>query len=253
MSEEKKSFFTNLEPRSALLFGVAGGVLVICVIGLIIFALLYFSRIDNSSTASTTANIANSTQLATSNVTKSDKPVVELFAMSYCPYGLQMEIAYLPVMKLLGKKADIKIKFVSYAMHGAKESDENNRQYCIQKEQNDKFLTYMNCFLLNQDYKTCVSTAGVNSTQLSTCITKMEKDYNTIDGYPAYTVDKALNDKYGVEGSPTLVINGVVVTNVNRTPEDVKKAVCSAFTTAPSECNTILDSTGATASGDCGT
>jgi len=249
--ETKQTFFSSLNSRNSLLFGVAGGVLVICVIGLIVFVSLYFSRGDDSSTASTTANIANSAQLATSNVAKSDKPIVELFVMSYCPYGLQMESAYLPVMKLLGKKADIKIKFVSYAMHGAKESDENNRQYCIQKEQNDKFLTYMNCFLSNQDYKTCVSSAGVNSTQLSTCVTKMEKDYNTIDGYPAYTVDQALNDKYVVEGSPTLVINGTTVNNVNRTPEDVKQAVCAAFKTQPSECNTILDSTGATASGDC--
>jgi hypothetical protein len=32
-------------------------------------------------------------------------------------------------------------------MHDKKEIDENNKQYCIQKEQNDKYSDYLKCFL----------------------------------------------------------------------------------------------------------
>jgi len=73
---------------------------------------------------------------------KKDVPEVELFVMSHCPYGTQMEKGILPVVELLGDKIDFKIRFVYYAMHGEKEVNEEARQYCIQKEQKDKFISY---------------------------------------------------------------------------------------------------------------
>jgi len=77
-------------------------------------------------------------EIEKSQLTKSDKPDVKLFVMSYCPYGLQAEKMYLPVYNLLKDKTNMGIYFVNYAMHGKKELDENLRQYCIQKDQNDK-------------------------------------------------------------------------------------------------------------------
>jgi hypothetical protein len=50
-------------------------------------------------------------------------------------------------MDKLGKVADVNIKFVQYIMHGQKEADENVVQYCIQKEQEPKYLKYLKCFL----------------------------------------------------------------------------------------------------------
>jgi len=64
---------------------------------------------------------------------KSDKPTVELFIMSHCPYGTQVEKGILPVTKTLGDKIDFDLKFVYYAMHGEKEAYEQLNQYCIQK------------------------------------------------------------------------------------------------------------------------
>ena len=77
---------------------------------------------------------------------KSAKPDVKVFVMSYCPYGLQAQKIYLPVYNLLKNKAIMGIYFVNYAMHGKKEIDENLRQYCIQKEQPDKYAAYLGCF-----------------------------------------------------------------------------------------------------------
>jgi len=43
--------------------------------------------------------------------TKSNNPKVELFTMSHCPYGTQIEKGILPVLETLGDKIDFKLKF----------------------------------------------------------------------------------------------------------------------------------------------
>jgi len=60
-------------------------------------------------------------------------PRVELFVMSHCPYGLQVEKAILPAVKLLGDRIKFNVRFCNYAMHGKAEIDEELLQYCIQK------------------------------------------------------------------------------------------------------------------------
>ena len=72
------------------------------------------------------------------NLPKSDKPVVELFVMSYCPYGTQAEKGILPVLALLGDKIDFKLRMVHYILHGEPEDLENKRQLCIREEEFDK-------------------------------------------------------------------------------------------------------------------
>ena len=227
-NEPKKNLFELLEPKSATILGIVGGVLVLCTIGFIVLGIMATSGGVNCSAASgkPVANAAT-TQTETENTVaatapKSDKPVVELFVMSYCPYGLQMEKAYLPVMELLGKKAGMSIKFVSYAMHGEKELTENTRQYCIQKEQTTKFVAYMNCFTAKGDAASCITTAGVNAAKLNSCTAKADKDFKITEKfndkstwlsgtYPVYPIYDTENSKYGVQGSPTLVINGVQI------------------------------------------
>ncbi|MEE9405848.1 MAG: hypothetical protein V3V26_00405 [Candidatus Aenigmarchaeota archaeon] len=181
---------------------------------------------------------------------KSDKPKVDVFIMSYCPYGLQMQKAALPAMELLAGKADINIRFVYYIMHEKMEIDENTRQYCIQKEQNDKLIDYLECFTLTDDTYTCRATAGIDETMLSSCMTAADTEFSITANYedtaswlsgnfPLYDVDKALNEQYGVGGSPTVVINGQQA-QVDRSPEAFKQAVCGAFNTPPEECSTTL-------------
>ncbi len=215
----------------------------------------------------------NTQRVETQNaeVPKSDRPKVNLFVMSYCPYGLQMEKAFIPVMKLLGSKADIEINFVYYAMHGKKEIDENTRQYCIQKEQSDKFVNYLECFVQSGNVTKCILEAGIDETALQSCIENTDKEFNItglyndkstwVGGFPLYPIDAQLNSKYGVGGSPTLVINNVrlaplredcttadeqagkcIIYPVERSPEAVKKVICSAFRNPPEECNQTLSS-----------
>jgi len=251
---EKKTFFASLDSKSALAVGLVAGVLVVCTIGFFVMLGLYFSQSSTKTLANKAADNTNTPvaqQQQPVSVTKSDRPKVELFVMSYCPYGLQMEKAYLPAWELLKDKADIDIKFVDYAMHGQKEVEENTRQYCIQKNQPTKYQAYLKCFVGNGDYKSCLGQSGLSESSLSSCVNETNKTYKIMDKfndqttwlsgrYPQYPVHEDLNTKYGVQGSPTLVINGTQVEDVNRTAESVKQAICAAFNNPPAECQQTL-------------
>lgn len=186
------------------------------------------------------------------SVPKSDKPKVELFVMSYCPYGTQIEKGILPVATLLGDKIDFKIKWVSYAMHGEKEVTENLRQDCIEKEQNAKYLDYLQCFLDEGDTETCMTQVKIDKAKLKTCMDKTDKQFSIMANfndqskwlsgrYPPFDINKAENEDYGVQGSPTLVINGEQA-NSGRDPASLLATVCAAFNNAPEECTTQLSS-----------
>ena len=186
-------------------------------------------------------------------VVKADVPDVKLFIMSYCPYGLQAQKMFLPVYDLLKNKADMGIYFVDYIMHEKKEIDENLNQYCIQKQQEEKFSSYLGCFVLSGDSEGCISQANVDKTKLSDCIAQTDQEYSIYSlyndqstwlsgSYPKFNVNADLNEMYGVQGSPTIVINDEIVNVSPRSPERFKEIVCQAFNSQPSECSQALSS-----------
>lgn len=194
----------------------------------------------SSSTAATQPAASDSNaQAPVTEAPKSDKPVVELFVMSYCPYGTQIEKGILPAVQALGNKIDFKLKFVSYTMHGDKENQENLRQYCINKDQSVKFYPYLQCFLGNSDSAACLKSSGVDEGKVTSCMTAAAKQFD-ITG-TNFSVYKADNDKYGVQGSPTLVINGANIQS-GRDSATLLKTICGAFKNAPSECQKQLSS-----------
>jgi len=173
-----------------------------------------------------TASQASQTQ-------KSDKPKVELFVMTYCPYGTQAEKGLIPVLSLLGDKIDGKIRFVHYFMHGEKEEQETYNQLCIREEQSGKYLSYLECFLEDGDSSKCLTEAGIDKTRLSSCMQSKAKDY--------YASDSALSQSYGVQGSPTLIINGQEASS-GRSSSALLSTICSAFNNEPEECNEEISS-----------
>ncbi|EKE25626.1 MAG: hypothetical protein ACD_5C00094G0005 [uncultured bacterium] len=186
---------------------------------------------------------------------KSDQPTVDLFVMSFCPYGTQIEKGMLPVVETLGNKIKFNLKFVDYAMHGQTEIDENLRQYCIQKTQQLKLDNYLKCFLKKGEGTSdaCMKTAGVNVAQIKGCMTEADKQFAINETakdkskwdnnqFPPFNVDKEDNDKFGVQGSPTLVVNGTTISS-GRDSASLLKAVCSGFTNQPKECSKQLSST----------
>jgi len=170
---------------------------------------------------------------------KTDKPSVELFVMSYCPYGTQIEKGIIPAVQALGNKVDFQLKFVYYTMHGDKENQENLRQYCIEKEQSSKYLTYLSCFLKASDSAGCLKSTGIDSAKLTACTTAAAKQYKVTG--TDFNIYQADNDKYSVQGSPTLVVNGTTVSS-GRDSASLLATICSAFKTAPAECQKQLSS-----------
>ena len=205
-------------------------------------------------------------------MSKKEKPEVELFVMSHCPFGTQIEKGILPVLRLLGDKIDFNMRFCSYAMHGKKELDEQTLQYCIQKEYNDKYLDYLACFLKEENTDECLKEFELDG-KLDTCIEQTDKEFKITEKFndkstwsggrfPLFDVDKELNEKYGVRGSPNLVINGVTA-SAKRDPASLLNAICTGFKDKPAECNEELSSdnpsagfgfetTSSTSSGSCG-
>jgi hypothetical protein len=208
--------------------------------------------IDTLLAAAATQNDTGATDTTATNVPKSDKPVVEAFVFSYCPYGLQFEKALFPVYDLLKNKADINIVFIG-AMHGEHEKTESLRQISILKLYNkDKLFSYLKEFDTNTDLGSCGSDATCIDKYLPAIYTKLGIDKAKVDSYmktnaeALYNADVARASQLGISGSPTFVINGVKV-QVSRTPDAIGKAVCAAFNTAPSECSTALSTQAASA------
>ncbi|MEE9323635.1 MAG: hypothetical protein V3U72_03745 [Candidatus Aenigmarchaeota archaeon] len=185
----------------------------------------------------------------TPDIPKSDKPEAHAFVMSYCPYGLQFLKAYVPVIELLGDKADVEVNFVHYLMHGEKEMTENTRMYCIQKEEKVKFTDYLRCFVEFDDPEKCMSETGIDSSAIDTCMETTDTEFELTktfqesgERYPPYMVDASLAQQYGVGGSPTFGINGQQVSPASRSPEAIKQVICAAFNSPPEECSQTLSS-----------
>lgn len=173
---------------------------------------------------------------------KTDVPTVDLFVMSYCPYGLQMERGVLPAVEALGNKIKFNLKFVSYTLHGQKEVDENVLQYCVQKTQPAKLDNYLKCFWKDSTgaSDTCMKTVGINKAQVDSCVAETNKKFSPTE--KAFNIDKEENVKFGVQGSPTFVVNGTTITS-GRDSASVMKAICSGFTKQPKECEAKLSAT----------
>lgn len=181
-------------------------------------------------TANVIQDASEETQTSTpTEVPKSDKPTVELFVMTHCPYGTQAEKGFIPLLESFDK-ANAKIRFVHYFMHEPEET-ETPRQVCIREEQSDKFLPYLREFLKEGNSADAIQVAGIDTIKMNECISsgKAEEYYNE---------DKALSESYGVQGSPTLVINGEIIRS-GRDSASYLAITCAAFNDAPEECESL--------------
>jgi len=182
-------------------------------------------------------------------------PEVELFVMSYCPYGIQTEKGILPVIQKLGAKIKFKLNFVDYTLHGKKEFDENLIQYCIQTGQPAKMFSYLDCFTKSAsgDSAKCITSAGIIKSQVDACVKKTDSDNQLSQNFKSdvasspFVLTTADNKKYGVTGSPTLIVNGTTIGS-GRDSASLLKAVCSGFDNQPAECAATLSSSAPSAS-----
>ncbi len=198
------------------------------------------------------AELNNAADISNLDLPKSDRPQVELFVMTYCPYGTQMQKGILPALEVLGDSIDFQQKYVDYAMHDKQELDENLLQYCIEKNNPDEFLNYLECFLADGQSASCLDENVTNQSTINSCITETDAEFkitenynNKVDwrgNYPGFNLHKSEVDLYGVSGSPTLIINGQEVP-ASRDSASLLQIICSAFNNPPESCNTQLPNT----------
>lgn len=216
---------------------------------------------------------APAAEATVADVPKAETAKVELFVMSHCPYGTQMEKGILPVLETLGDKVDFELKFCDYAMHGKKEVDEQLNQVCIQKNEPEKLVDYLNCFLEADEGEKCLTEVGINKTKLKSCVASTDSEYQVSalfadqstwksGRFPQFNVFKNDTDKYGVSGSPSIVINGKKI-SAGRDSASLLQTICAGYENAPEECDTVLSSaapspgfgfsgTGSDAAAECG-
>ncbi|MFH0818808.1 MAG: hypothetical protein V1898_02325 [Patescibacteria group bacterium] len=206
---------------------------------------------------------------ATTEIPKQDDVTAYLFTMAFCPYGNQAEEAMIPAVGLLGDKANVEPHYVIYdnyngggsdycldaenkycSMHGIQELNQDVRELCAYKYDGaDKYWDFVeavntNCSASNADtcWEAQATTAGLNVSRIKTC--------QTDEAETLLASEVAIGDKYGVQGSPVLVINDATYSG-DRTAEGYKAGICSGFNTAPAACDTTLDATATAANGSC--
>ena len=202
------------------------------------------------------------------DIPKTDKPVVEMFTMSYCPFGNQAEDGMSPVARLLGDNVDIIPRYVIYpdyrgggpdyclddankycSMHGIDEIKQDVRELCIYKYRPEKFWDYIDavnkeCNLNNIEecWDGPAKKMGINTADIASCL----------DDEATALLEKevAAGEKYGVSGSPTIIINGTRY-NGGRSPENYKLSICGAMNNPAEGCKTVLGAAAAAAAGGC--
>ena len=197
-------------------------------------------------------------QQQTQEIPKKDRPTAELYIFSYCPYGVTTLDSFAIVGKLLSNKANMKVKFFS-DMHGKHELQQNKIQECIQEVDPQKYWDYASRYLKTV-YSKCSSTRDINCDK-NESITLMKEVGIDADkvmkcveerGEELYKRDISDAERFGLTGSPSLVINDVHVSGFDRSPEGIKKLVCSSFTTPPAECSQVLSTSSSKSAGSCG-
>ena len=196
---------------------------------------------------------------------KTDRPVADLYVMSFCPYGTQAETVMRPVVDLLGEKADIHIRYITtingttadsiQSLHGPFEAKEDLRQVCVRKNYPEKLWDYIGsfnsqCYPVWQNATSLLSCQKNATAALGMDNNKIEGCAEGADGIAVLKSDETAADNKGVTGSPTLIVNGVTYTGA-RTPEGYKQAICESFTITPSACNTTLSTATASSTGAC--
>jgi glutaredoxin len=191
-------------------------------------------------------------------IPKTEKPNVELYVMSFCPYGNEAEKTMQPVYDLLKDKVNWSVHFIVNvngdtvnSLHGPTEVTEDEREACVIKnygiETWFKFANYVNnnCGSNGSCWQDAAKVANVDVNIINSCVTS--------SGLVLMKAEAAASDAAGVTGSPTLIINGVESNAVYRygNSEAYKGAICEAFKDVPTQCSIKLSSTSTAASGSC--
>ena len=150
------------------------------------------------------------------------KPEIELFVMSYCPYGVQAEQELLPFFERYAGTVDFKLRFIVgkeeaseeqtseqvefTSLHGEPELIENKRQMVIAELYPDKLFDYLLCRAdhLQEAWVNCAKDVGLDVERIARAV---ESEKVALELVKEIQRTEELN----IKGSPTLVIDGRII------------------------------------------
>ena len=146
------------------------------------------------------------------------KPQVELFVMSYCPYGVTAEEELLPFFRKYGDTIDFKLRFIANeaedadgelaftSLHGAAEVFEDLRQMVIAELYPDKFFDYLLCRAshLQGAWVKCARELGLD-------VDRITREIETERVRQRFLEDVRRTEELNIFSSPTLVIDGRII------------------------------------------
>ena len=158
----------------------------------------------------------NLEELLASRVSRMGKPAVELFVMSYCPYGVQAEEKLIPIVKKFGDDINFKLQFIAQerpepfpknitpfvSLHGYPEVAEDIRQLLIAKEYPDKYLDYILCRgkKLNESWENCAQKLDID-------VAKIQRLFDTEEAEQLFRDNIKRAAELGIRASPTILVD----------------------------------------------
>ncbi len=158
----------------------------------------------------------NLEELLASRIKRMGKPTLELFVMSYCPFGIRAEESIIPIVKKFGDKIDFKLQFIAQekdtasqkdltpfiSLHGYPEVAENIRQLLIAQEYPEQYLDYILCRgkKLNKSWEDCAKKFGID-------VEKIQKLFNTPKAEQLFRENIKRSAELGIKASPTILVD----------------------------------------------
>ena len=158
----------------------------------------------------------NLEELLTARTARTGKPTLELFVMSYCPYGVQAEEKLIPIVKEFGDKIDFKLQFIAdekeessaqdispfKSLHGYPEVAENIRQLLIAQEYPNQYLDYILCRgkKLDKSWEACAEKFGID-------VARIQRLFDSPEAEQLFRENIKRAAKLGVRASPTILVD----------------------------------------------
>ena len=158
----------------------------------------------------------NLEELLTSRIARVGKPTLELFVMSYCPFGVQAEEKIIPIVKAFGNKIDFKLQFIAQekeapspqditpftSLHGYPEVAENIRQLLIAREYPEKYLDYILCRgkKLDKSWEDCAEKLGID-------VERIQALFDAPEAEQLFRENIKRAAELGIKASPTILVD----------------------------------------------
>ena len=159
----------------------------------------------------------NLQELLASRIARMGKPTLELFVMSYCPFGVQAEEKIIPIVKQFGDKINFKLRFIARekespspqditpftSLHGYPEVAENIRQLLITQEYPDQYLDYILCRgkKLDKSWEACAEKLGID-------VAKIQQLFDTPEvSEQLFRENIKRATELGINASPTILVD----------------------------------------------